>query len=88
MAYHVEIEHSASRTLLRIARGDRAAARRIDSAIKALAEDPRPAGALKLVGTGGWRIRIGDYRVVYAIEDAVLAVTIVKIGHRRDVYEG
>ncbi len=87
MAYHVEIEHQASRALIRLARGDRSAARRIDSAIRALATDPRPTGAKKLVGATGWRIRVGDYRIVYVIEDAVLVITVVKVGHRRDVYE-
>ena len=87
MAYHVEIETQAARALIRIARGDRAAARRINDAIKSLADEPRPAKATKLVGSDGWRIRVSDYRVVYVVADAVAVVSVVKIGHRRDVYD-
>ena len=61
--------------------------RRVDARILALAEDPRPPGAKRLAGSEGLhRIRVGDYRVVYAIEDDVLLVLVVRIGHRRDVY--
>jgi mRNA interferase RelE/StbE len=63
--------------------------RRVDARILALADDPRPAGAKKLAGAAGlFRIRVGDYRVVYHIGDAVMIVTVVKIGHRREVYRG
>lgn len=85
--YHVEIEDGPARYLLRLARGDKAAARRITAAIDALAEHPRPANGTKLVGSEGWRIRVGDYRVIYAIDDSICVVAIVKIGHRRDIYE-
>jgi mRNA interferase RelE/StbE len=48
---------------------------------------PRPPGVVKMHGSEGYyRLRVGDYRVVYAIEDAVLLVLVVRIGHRRDVY--
>lgn len=88
MRYHVEIEHSAARTLVRLARGDKASARRIDHAIKALAYDPRPPGAVKLVGgEDAWRLRVGDYRIVYTVSDAVRVVTVTRVGHRRDVYD-
>jgi len=60
--------------------------RRVLAAIKALAQSPRPAGVTKLRGEDLWRIRVGDYRVVYAIEDQRLVVTIVRVGHRREVY--
>ena len=59
---------------------------RISAAIDALASDPRPAGAEKLVGRGDYRIRVGEYRVVYAIDDAARVVTIARIAHRREVY--
>ena len=55
--------------------------------IDALGLDPRPANGTKLVGSDGWRIRVGDYRVVYAIDDSVRVVSIVEVGRRRDVYE-
>jgi mRNA interferase RelE/StbE len=59
---------------------------RIRAAIRALAEEPRPPGCRKLSGREGWRIRIGDYRVLYEIEDTPKTVTVVQVGHRRDVY--
>jgi mRNA interferase RelE/StbE len=63
--------------------------RRVDERILALAEEPRPPRAVKLQGAEGYfRIRVGDYRVVYAIEDDVLIVLVVRIGHRREVYRG
>lgn len=56
--------------------------------IEALGDDPRPHGARKLVGEEtAWRIRAGDYRVIYDVFDDQLMVTVVRAGHRRDVYE-
>jgi mRNA interferase RelE/StbE len=61
--------------------------RRIKDAIEALADDPRPAGSIPLVGGDGeWRIRVGDYRIVYDIEDRKLVILVLRIGHRREVY--
>lgn len=54
--------------------------------IAALADDPRPHGCEKLSALERYRIRVGDYRIVYAVEDAELVVWVVRIGHRRDVY--
>ena len=59
---------------------------RIVRRIEALAEDPRPAGAEKLSGDDKYRIRQGDYRILYEIEDARLVVTVVRVGNRREVY--
>ncbi len=59
---------------------------RIDSAILALADDPRPPGCMKLKGREDWRIRIGDYRVVYGIDDERRVVEILNIAHRREIY--
>lgn len=59
---------------------------RVRDAIGGLAQDPRPPGCLKLTGRDGWRIRIGDYRVVYEIDDNGRVVTVLHVGHRRDVY--
>lgn len=56
-------------------------------AISALAVNPRPRGCRKLSSSEQYRIRVGDYRVLYEIEDDVLRVLVVKVGHRRDVYE-
>ena len=60
--------------------------RRILSRIELLAENPRPPGAIKLTGQDAYRIRIGDYRVIYAIADKQLVVLVVDVGHRWDVY--
>jgi prevent-host-death family protein len=83
--YRIEIESSAAKALSRIARVDQT---RIVEAIAALATDPRPHGATKLTGTDGWPIRVGDYRVVYLIEDTIRVVTVTRIGHRRKIKRG
>lgn len=59
---------------------------RVREAIRKLGEDPRPTGCMKLSGRDGWRIRVGSYRVIYEIDDAQRQVTILHIGHRREVY--
>ncbi len=59
---------------------------RISAAIDGLKANPRPKGSKKLEGVDGYRIRIGDYRIIYTIEEIVKIVTIVKVGHRRDIY--
>ncbi len=63
-----------------------AAYARVREAIRDLARDPRPPGCLKLTGRDGWRLRVGDFRVVYEIDDKQRNVTVFHIGHRRDVY--
>ncbi len=60
--------------------------KRILKRIDHLAEDPRPSGAEKLSAGEKYRIRQGNYRILYTIEDVIVTVTIVKVGHRRDVY--
>ena len=60
--------------------------RRITTKIQALAGNPRPAGCEKLSGHDKYRIRQGNYRILYTIEDDVRVVTVIKIGDRRDVY--
>ncbi|MGI4790822.1 MAG: type II toxin-antitoxin system RelE family toxin [Janthinobacterium lividum] len=59
---------------------------RVRDAIAGLAEDPRPPGCIKLTGREGWRIRIGNYRVIYDINDSQLVVTVVQVDNRRDIY--
>jgi mRNA interferase RelE/StbE len=54
---------------------------------RSLADDPRPVGSQKLSGQERYRIRQGDYRILYSIEDDQLIVIVVKVGHRREVYE-
>jgi len=61
---------------------------RIDRKILELADNPRPAGCKKLKGyKDQWRVRIGDWRVLYIIDDATMLVTITRVAHRREVYE-
>ncbi|HEV2946874.1 MAG TPA: type II toxin-antitoxin system RelE/ParE family toxin [Gemmataceae bacterium] len=63
--------------------------RRIVAAVEGLQDDPRPPGSVKLSGELDlWRIRVGDYRLVYTIDDDELIVLVVRIGHRKDVYRG
>ena len=59
---------------------------RILKRVESLREDPRPPGSIKLSGMDYYRIRQGNYRIIYEIEDARLIVVVVKVGHRRDVY--
>ncbi len=59
---------------------------RVRDAIRALADQARPPGSKKLAGRRGWRIRVGSYRVIYEIDEHEHLVTIMHVGHRRDVY--
>ena len=82
--YAVELLPSAARELSRL---EASVQRRIGHAIDHLAEEPRPPGAAKLRGADAvWRLRVGDYRILYVIEDPRLLIVVVKIGHRREVY--
>ncbi len=84
--YSVVIKSSAQKELDAL---DDAVFSRIDRRILALAENPRPAGCKKLKGhKDQWRIRIGDWRVVYFIDDSAGRVSIARVAHRRDVYDG
>jgi mRNA interferase RelE/StbE len=60
--------------------------KRVRDAIRELAENPRPPGCVKLTAREGWRIRVGNYRVIYEINDAERIVTVLHVGDRRDVY--
>lgn len=85
MTYQVEVAPAALRQLRKL---DRPARRRVQAAIELLADQPRPGGAKKLVGgEGEWRVRTGDYRIIYEIHDTVLVILVVAVGHRRDIYE-
>ena len=84
MTYGIEILPSARRELLAVPKREQ---KRIDERILALADDPRPSGAKSLVGQNNlYRIRVGDYRVIYRIQDHDLLILVVRIGHRKDVY--
>jgi mRNA interferase RelE/StbE len=86
VTYRIEVAPAAVRQLRKL---DLPARRRVQAAIELLADQPRPPGAMKLAGgEGEWRVRTGDYRVVYEIRDEVLVVLVVAVGHRREVYRG
>lgn len=59
----------------------------IIEAISHLEENPRPAGYKKLKGRGGYRVRVGNYRIIYDILDKELIIDIITLGHRKDIYE-
>ena len=82
-SYKILIKRSAAKELEAVPLRDR---RRLVTRIGALAANPRPAGAQKLSGEDKYRIRQGDYRILYEIVDEDLIVTVVRVGHRRDVY--
>lgn len=84
VTYEIEVRPAALRALKKIDRQDQ---RRIQGAIALLAADPRPPGAKALRGRDGLRIRVGDYRIIYTIQDAKLLIVVVTLGHRRDVYD-
>lgn len=84
--YEVQIARRAVRALAGLPRKEQ---QRIRAAIDLLADDPRPPTCSKLTGeVNAYRVRVGDYRIVYEILDARLVVHVVRIGHRRDVYRG
>jgi mRNA interferase RelE/StbE len=83
--YFLEIKRSAQKELDAL---DDALFARIDPKILALAGNPRPSGCKKLKGYADhWRLRVGDYRVIYIIDDSTRKILITRIAHRRDVYD-
>src|SRR5262249_15032309 len=77
-----------ARALKRINALDKPLRRRVWNCLAELCDDPRPAGCLKLVGyKNRWRVRVGDYRIVYAIADADLLITVTGAGHRGSIYD-
>ena len=87
MSYAVQLEKSVARFLLRLR--DAKLKARLDEAIEFLGDDPRPPGCRKLAGTTDrYRVRVGDYRIIYRIDDGKVTVLVLVIGHRREVYDG
>jgi mRNA interferase RelE/StbE len=82
--YRIELRPAAVRALRKL---DKPTRLRIQGVIALLAEDPRPPAARALQGRPGWRVRVGDYRVIYRVADDVLLVLIVALGHRREIYD-
>lgn len=86
MPYRVLTRRKAQKQLARIRHQDRD---RVGAAMYGLSDDPRPRGARKMRGTGNledWRVRVGDYRIVYRIDDEAEEVLILEAGHRGSVY--
>ncbi len=81
--YDVRIRRQAQRQLAQLPAG---IYEQVRDAVRMLANQPRPAECRKLKGREGWRIRAGSYRVIYEIDDQQDTVTVLHIGHRRDVY--
>jgi mRNA interferase RelE/StbE len=82
-SYELVFKKSVAKDLRELPKAD---VKRILQRIRSLADDPRPPGCEKLSGQERYRLRQGAYRIVYEIDDRVLIVLVVKIGHRRDVY--
>jgi mRNA interferase RelE/StbE len=83
--YELQFAPKAIRSLRKL---DHAAARRIREVADALRDDPRPYGAVTLTGMHGvLRVRTGDYRILYTVDDEQLVVLVVDAGHRRDIYQ-
>ncbi len=84
MAYRVIVKPSVARAIRKLERNTQ---RRVLALLAALAVEPRPVGVVKLAGDDNlWRVRIGDYCVVYEIHDRKLVVLVVRVAHREDVY--
>lgn len=83
MTYRITLAPAAARQLRKV---DPQARRRIQAALDLLSSNPRPPAAIQLVGGAGeWRVRTGDYRIVYEIEDEELLVLVLRVGHRREI---
>ncbi len=83
MAYALTILRRAQKELASLPKEDY---QRVRDAMVKLADTPRPDGTLKMTGRPAWRIRVGDYRVIYEIDDDKEVVSVIHIGHRSDVY--
>jgi len=85
MSYSVKIKRTAQKSLAKIAQLDQ---EKIVAAIKALEIEPKPHGCKKLSGREAWRIRVGDFRIIYEIQESVLVIMGVVVGHRSQAYKG
>jgi mRNA interferase RelE/StbE len=83
-SYKVVIEARAEKEIRKLPAPER---KRVTSVIDKLATNPKSATARKMVGSPGFRLRVGDYRIIYEIEHQIVTVFIIKVGHRRDIYK-
>lgn len=84
MKYTILVERYAQKQLLKL---DKKVIPTIKTTIAGFAEDPRPQGFIKLKGEDAYRIRVGNYRIIYEIDDDKIIVTVITVGHRKDVYK-
>jgi len=82
--YRIVIKKSAAKEIEKIQKQDRI---RIVEKIRSLSSDPHPSGSKKLSGKEKYRIRQGNYRILYQVIDDALVINVVKVGHRRDIYK-
>ncbi len=87
MAYELEVTNTAERDLLALSRKMRL---RVDAKILTLADQPRPDGVVKLKGTKGdlWRVRVGTFRILYAVDDVKKIIEISRVLDRKEAYRG
>jgi mRNA interferase RelE/StbE len=85
MPYQIVVSQSAAKEIRELPKSHIQA---VWIKIRSLADNPRPSGSKILVGsTNKWRVRQGDYRIIYSIEDDILTISIIKVKHRKDVYK-
>ena len=82
--YSVLITKTAQKQLNKL---PNSVANKLEEKMLLLEDDPRPPGCTKLTGKEAYRIRVGNYRIIYEIADDILIVTVIKTGHRKDVYD-
>lgn len=82
--YKIEIKKSAAKEISKL---PKVAIKRIVNKIQILSDDPRPNGCKRLSGDEKYRIRVGIYRILYSITDEKLVIIVVKVGHRKEIYE-
>lgn len=89
MSYDIHYRPGVERDMSRLVRVGGGVLERVDRAIRALADTPRPPGCKKLAGQPGlYRVRVGDWRIVYEIDDSRRIVLVAIVAHRREVYRG
>jgi mRNA interferase RelE/StbE len=82
--YEVEVGHQAAKQIVRLPRAEQV---RVSKKIDGLAREPKPPGCEKLSGTkNGYRVRSGNYRILYTVDDGVRVVSVTRVAHRREVY--
>ena len=88
MSYTIELTPAAEKTLLKLAKKDRALMVRLDRALLSLTDNPTPPNSKQLVGEVAnlYRLRVGDYRIIYQVDGGKLVILVVHVGHRKDVY--